>query len=57
MNVIASRIAEIDLTVLDDRVRPIGDVKRAIRTKLDVYGSKMNAASAQYIRHLLRDVV
>ena len=31
VRVVAARVAEIDLAVLDDRVVPVGDVDRAVR--------------------------
>ena len=34
--VVAARVAEIDLAVLDDRVVPVGDVDRAVGPHLDV---------------------
>ena len=36
MRVVAARVAEIDLAVLDDRVVPVGDVDRAVGAHLDV---------------------
>ena len=56
VDVVAAFVAEIDLAVLNDGVRPVGDVQRSIGTELDVDRAKINTARTQHIRHLLSDV-
>ena len=54
--VVATRVAEIDLAVLNDRVRPVGDVDRTVGTDLHVDGTKRDVLGADEVRHLARDV-
>ena len=56
MNVVTAFVAEIDFAVLNDRVRPVGDIKRAVRSHLHVDRAKGDARRTQHIRHLLRNV-
>ena len=56
MHVVTAFVAEIDFAVLNDRVRPVGDIKRAVRSHLHVDRAKGDARRTQHIRHLLRNV-
>ena len=56
VDVVAAFVAEVHLAVLDDGVRPVGDVQRSIGAELDVDRAKINTARTQHIRHLLSDV-
>ena len=56
VNVIAAFVPKIDLAVLNDWVRPVGNVERAIGAELDVDRPEMDTPGTEYVRHLLRDV-
>ncbi len=53
MYFIPSRIAKIDFTVLNNRIRPIGDVNRPIRTNLDINRPEGVAQPSDQFRLLL----
>src|SRR5262245_8709983 len=51
MFMVSPGIPKIDFTMLDDGVRPIGDVKRAVWSKLHIDGTKGDVCRANQIRH------
>ena len=56
IDVVAPRIPEADLAVLDDRVVPVGDVDRAVGADLDVDGPERDVTRTQHVGHALRRV-
>ena len=54
MFLVAARVAKIHLAVLNNRIRPVGDVKRAVRSELHVDGSEGDVGGAQQVGHFLR---
>ena len=50
---VAARIAEIDLAVLDNRIAPIGNVQRAIRPEAQVDGAEGDVGGTEQIGLLL----
>ena len=56
MELIATRITEIDLAVLDDGVVPVCDVNGTVWTHFDINRPKSPVRARQHIRELLRDV-
>ena len=54
MFLVAACISKIHFAVLNDRVRPVGDVKRAVRAELHVDGTEGDVGRAQQVRHFLR---
>src|ERR1051326_2513047 len=56
VRMVAARIAEIDLAVLDDRVVPIRDIDGAIGAHLDVDRAKRFMIRLAQLALLLRDV-
>ncbi len=56
VNAIATRITKIDLTMVDDRVGPIRNVERAVRSDLHIDRAKSDIRAAKQVRHLARDV-
>ena len=53
MPAIATSVAEVDFTMVDDRVRPVGDVERAIGPLFDIDGAKGGRGCAKQIIFLL----
>ena len=53
MFLVAARVAEIHLAVLDDRIRPVGDVKPAVGAELNVDGPEGDVGRAQQVGHFL----
>ena len=56
VDLVAADVAEIDLAVLDDRVAPVGDVKRAVGPELGVEGAEAGIGRAKEIGQLAGDV-
>ena len=54
VNVVAARVAEIDLAVLDDRVVPVGNVDRPVRAHLDVDRPEGRVVRLDDIGHFTR---
>ena len=53
---VATRVAEVDLTVIDDGVRPVGDVERAVRSHLEGDRTEGDIARADDVRQFLGHV-
>src|SRR5262245_62853180 len=54
MHAVAARVAEIHLAVLDDRIAPVRDVKRAVGAHLHVDGPERDVRRAQELMLLAR---
>ena len=53
---VAARVAEVDLAVVDDRVGPVGHVERAVRPHRQADRAEGGIARADHVRLRLRDV-
>jgi hypothetical protein len=56
VRLVAARVAEIHLTVLDDRVAPVGDVERAVGAHLHVDRPEGIRGGAEHVGHFLGHV-
>ncbi len=56
VHTVTTGVAKIHLTVLDDGVEPVGDVKSAVWTGAHVDGPEAAMGAGQHIRQLLADV-
>ena len=56
VHMVATRITEIHLAVLDDRVVPVRDVDRAVRAHLHIDRAEGAVRARQQVRQLFRDV-
>ena len=55
MDVVAAWVAEVHFAVVDDRVRPVGDVERAVGALLYINRAEVGFARADEVWHSLRD--
>ena len=56
MFVVAAWVAKIHFTVLNDGIRPVGNVERAVGTQFHVYGAKSYIGAAQQVAKFPRHV-
>ena len=56
MLVIAARVAKVHFPVLNDRIRPVGDIQRAVGAKFYVDRAEIDVGGSDKIGQLFRDI-